>query len=157
MQSVTTDGAALTLRTAAGVIFLPHGWSKIAGDGGASAFAADMAAGDGIPPFLGHVAAWSEVVGAVLPIAGLLTRIDAILLAGTMFVAAFVIQLPDAMYSPQGAVFAVIRGIEMPLAMFAMAAALVFTGGGLLSLDHALRLGDRVVFLRRRLPTPLPE
>ena len=60
------DAAALLLRVVAGLIFLPHGWSKIAGEGGAAAFAGDMAASYGIPAFFGHVAAWSEVVGAIL-------------------------------------------------------------------------------------------
>ncbi|HEX6083469.1 MAG TPA: DoxX family protein, partial [Thermoanaerobaculia bacterium] len=84
------DVAALLLRVVAGLIFLPHGWSKVMGEGGASAFAADLAASYHIPAFLGHVAAWAELAGAILLIAGLFTRVDAFLLAATMFVAAFV-------------------------------------------------------------------
>ena len=136
------DAAALLLRVVAGLIFLPHGWSKIAGEGGAAAFAGDMAASYGIPAFFGHVAAWSEVVGAILLVAGLFTRLDALLLAATMFVAAFVVQLPDALYEvPASAIkpFVVIRGIETPLAMFAICVALVLTGAGRFSLDQLLR------------------
>lgn len=136
------DAAALLLRLVAGLIFLPHGWSKVAGDGGASAFAASMATEYGIPLLLGHLAAWGEVVGAALLIAGLFTRLDALLLAGTMFVAAFVVSLPDAMFEiPPGSIklFVALRGIELPLAMLAICVALVLLGGGRFSLDHALR------------------
>lgn len=151
MRNWTGDAAALLLRVAAGLIFIPHGWSKVAGTGGAGAFAADMAANYGIPAFLGHLAAWSELAGAGLLILGLLTRLDALLLAGTMFVAAFVVQLPDALYEvPPGAIktFVALRGIETPLAMFAICTAVFLTGPGRISLDHVLRLRDRVRFKR---------
>ena len=135
------DVAALLLRVVAGLIFLPHGWSKVMGEGGAAAFAADIAANYHIPAFLGHVAAWAELAGAVLLIAGLFTRVDAFLLAATMFVAAFVVTLPDALFeAPANAIraFVAIRGIETPLAMFAICLSLVLTGGGRFSLDHVL-------------------
>lgn len=135
------DVAALLLRVVAGLIFLPHGWSKVMGEGGASAFAADLAASYHIPAFLGHVAAWAELAGAILLIAGLFTRVDAFLLAATMFVAAFVVALPDAMFeAPANAIrpFVAIRGIETPLAMLAICLSLLLTGGGRFSLDHAL-------------------
>jgi putative oxidoreductase len=146
MTKVTTDVAALILRLAAGAIFLPHGWSKITSEGGAAGFAADMAANYGIPTFLGHLAAWSELAGAILLIAGLLTRLDALLLAGTMFVAAFIVQLPEALYEvPADAIksFVVLRAIELPLAMFAACAAMVLIGPGRVSLDALLRVEER--------------
>lgn len=146
MIPITRDAAALILRLAAGLIFLPHGWSKVAGAGGSAAFAADIAASYGIPAILGHVAAWAEVAGALLLVAGLLTRVDALLLACTMFVAAFVVQLPDALFEvPPGAIklFVAIRGIELPLAMFAICAAVLLTGPGRISLDHVLGVEER--------------
>ena len=142
MKRIAPDVAALLLRVAAALIFLPHGWAKIAGEGGSAAFAAGIAESYGIPTFLGHLAAYAEVVGAVLLLPGLLTRLDALLLAATMFVAAFVVQLPDALFEvPPNAIraFVAIRGIETPLAMFAICCALVLTGAGRFSLDHALR------------------
>lgn len=154
MSRIAGDVAALVLRLAAGLIFLPHGWSKIAGDGGATAFATDIAANYGIPAFLGYTAAWAEVVGAIFLIAGFLTRVDALLLAGTMFVAAFVVQLPDALFEVQpGAIkaFVALRGIETPLAMLAICVALVFVGPGRVSLDELLGVEERVRSgLRRR-------
>ena len=147
MSRLTSDFAALILRIAAGAIFLPHGWSKVFGEGGAAAFAADISANYGLPLFLGHLAAWTEVVGAILLVVGFLTRVDALLLSATMFVAAFVVQLPDALYEvPPGSIkfFVAMRGIELPLALLATCVSLVLTGGGRMSLDHLLGVEDRV-------------
>ena len=146
MTKVTTDVAALILRLAAGAIFIPHGWSKIAAEGGTAAFAADMTANYGIPAFLGHLAPWTELAGGILLIVGLLTRLDALLLTGTMFVAAFIVQLPEALYEvPPDAIksFVVLRAIELPLAMFAACAAIVLIGPGRVSLDALLRVEER--------------
>jgi putative oxidoreductase len=151
MRKWTTDVAALILRVAAGLIFLPHGWSKVAGEGGPAAFAADVAANYHIPSFLGYVAAYAELVGAALLIVGLLTRLDALLLAGTMFVAVFIVQLPDALYEvPPGSIklFVALHGIELPLSLLAISLALVLVGGGRFSLDALLRIEERV--LRRK-------
>jgi putative oxidoreductase len=147
MSKVAFDIAALVLRLAAGLIFIPHGWSKIAGEGGAAAFAADMAANYHIPSFLGYVAAYSELIGGILLIAGLLTRLDAFLLACTMFVATFIVQLPDALYEvPPNAIklFVALRGIETPLALFAITFALMWLGGGRISLDALLGIERRL-------------
>jgi putative oxidoreductase len=151
----TSDVAALILRLAAGLIFFPHGWSKVAGEGGAAAFAADIAANYHIPSFLGYVAAYAELVGAALLIVGLLTRLDALLLAGTMFVATFIVQLPDALYEvPPGSIklFVALRGIELPLAMLAICVAVMLMGGGKFSLD-AVITGYR----RGSVPSPRDE
>jgi putative oxidoreductase len=154
MTNFARDAAALILRLAAGLIFLPHGWSKVSGAGPA-AFAADMAANYHLPTFLGYLAAYAELVGGVLLIAGLLTRLDAILLAGTMFVATFVVQLSDALYEvPPGAIklFVALKGIELPLAMFAICMALLLSGGGRFSLDALLRTDERLRAVARRKP-----
>jgi putative oxidoreductase len=137
----TTDISLLILRVATGLIFLPHGYSKCFGSGGPSAFAADLP-GYHIPAFLGYLAAYAEFFGAILLIAGLVTRLDALLLAGTMFVAVFVVQLPDAMRDPDGAghrFAASMHVIELPLAMLAMTAAVLIMGPGRISLDALLR------------------
>jgi putative oxidoreductase len=137
----TTDASLLILRIATGAIFLPHGYSKCFGSGGPSAFAADLP-GYHIPAFLGYLAAYAEFFGAILLIAGLLTRLDALLLAGTMFVAVFVVQLPDALRDPDAAghrFAAVMRAVELPLALLAAAVALLLLGPGRWSLDALLR------------------
>ena len=138
MKKFAPDFAALILRLAVGLIFIPHGWSKIFGKEGAGAFAADIAANYHIPSFLGYLAAYSEFFGAILLILGLLTRLDAFLLAATMFVAAFIVGLPDALYEvPPGSIklFVALHGIELPLALFASCLSLLLTGGGKFALD----------------------
>jgi putative oxidoreductase len=150
MSRVTGDIAALVLRVCGGLIFLPHGWAKVAGDGGAGQFAASIAEGYRIPVFLGHVAAWAEVVGAILLIAGLFTRLNAFLLAATMAVAVFVVLLPDALYgiaADANRFFVGMTAVELPLAMLAVSVALVLLGAGRVSLDHALGLDRRVAAL----------
>ena len=131
------DTAALVLRLITGVVFIPHGYSKVFGAGGVAKFASSLPS-YGIPTVLGYVAAYSEFAGGILLILGLLTRIDALLLAGTMFVAAFVVQLPDALHDPDAAgnrVFASIRAMELPLSILAAMVALMLLGGGRWSLD----------------------
>jgi putative oxidoreductase len=139
------------LRVAAGLIFLPHGYSKVFGSG-VAAFAADMPS-YGLPIFLGYIAAYAEFFGSIALIAGLFTRIDAFLLACTMFVAAFIVQLPDALHDVQpGTVklFAILRGIELPFAMFALTAALTILGPGRFSLDGVLGIEAKIAGLFRR-------
>jgi putative oxidoreductase len=142
----TTDTSALILRIATGLIFIPHGYSKVFGSGGPSAFAADLP-GYHIPAFLGYLAAYAEFFGAILLIVGLLTRLDALLLAGTMFVAVFVVQLPDALRDPDAAghrFSGTMHTIELPLAMLAMTVGLILIGPGRISLDALLRVEQRM-------------
>jgi putative oxidoreductase len=146
MTNRNTDFAALGLRIVAGLVFLPHGYSKIFGEGGAAGFAHDMPS-YGIPVFLGYIAAYSELVGGILLIAGLLSRVDAFLLACNMFVAVALIQGPDALReAPPGAIklFVLLRGIELPLSLLALCAALVLIGPGRFSLDSVLRVEQRL-------------
>jgi putative oxidoreductase len=140
MKRWGVDAATLLLRVAAGLIFLPHGWSKVFGSGGVHAFAQDLPQYH-LPVFLGYIAAYAEMFGALLLIAGLLTRLDAFLLACTMFVATFVVQLPDAFRDPDAMghrFFASMRAIELPLALFAVTASIVLLGPGRFSLDRLL-------------------
>ena len=138
MKSWRLDLATLVLRLFCGVVFIPHGYSKVFGSGGVAGFAQTLPS-YGIPTFLGYIAAYSELIGGMLLIVGLLTRIDAALLAGTMSVAAFVVQLPDALHDPDGSgknkLFAVIRSMELPLSILAAMIALVLLGGGRWSVD----------------------
>jgi putative oxidoreductase len=147
MNKRAADFAALLLRIAMGLIFIPHGYSKVFGHGGPAAFAADLPSYH-IPAFLGYVAAYAEFFGAILLIAGLLTRVDAFLLACTMAVAVGLVQLPDAMNGMEPGAnrfFEVMKAIELPLSMFAGTVALVLIGGGRFSLDALLRIEDRLL------------
>jgi len=152
MNRWRTDTAILVLRVASGLIFIPHGVSKVFGSGGVAKFASSLPS-YGIPVALGYVAAYSELIGGCFLIIGLLTRLDALLLAGNMFVAAFVVQLPDAVRDPDAGrnkVFAAIRGMELPLSVLAAMIALLLLGGGRYSLDA-------LVFRRSAGSQPAPE
>lgn len=152
MRKLSDDVALLLLRIAAGVIFIPHGYSKVFGEGGPSAFASDLP-GFGFPAFVGYIVAYAEMFGALLLIAGLLTRLDAFLLACTMAGAAFVVKLPDALFEvPPGGnkMLAAVRGLELELALLAICVALVITGAGRFSLDAMLGIDARAAGLLRR-------
>ena len=154
MKKWTIDAAALLLRVAAGLIFIPHGFSKVFGAGGPAAFAHDMPS-FGIPAFFGYAAAYSEFFCALLLIVGLLTRLDAFLLTCTMFVAVFVVQLPDALKDPDAAgnrLFAVLHGIELPLALFAITAGILMIGPGRFSLDSLFGIEEKIGARLRRRP-----
>lgn len=152
MRQITSDVAALVLRVVAGLIFIPHGWTKVLGEGGPAAFASGLP-GYGIPAVLGYVAAYAELVGGAFLILGFLTRLDAFLLACTMGVAAFVVKLPDALYEVQAGqikFFAAMRGMETELALLAMTIALLIMGAGRISLDAVMRVDECVAALFRR-------
>jgi putative oxidoreductase len=138
MRKWTLDAAAFVLRIAVGLIFIPHGWSKVFGASGVAGFAQDLPSYH-LPVFLGYAAAYSELLGGLLLIPGILTRIDAFLLGCTMFVAAFVVQFPDALNDPDNAgkakFFSIMRAIELPLALLAGCVALVLIGAGAWSVD----------------------
>ncbi len=157
MQKRTADIGLLILRVISGAIFLPHGYSKVFGSGGVAAFAHDMP-GLGLPAILGYAAAYSEFFGAILLMIGLLSRLDAFLLACTMFVAVALVQLPDALHEAQPGslrLFAVIRGVETPLSLLGATLALTLLGPGRFSLDHALRIEEKTFSLVRRTPRPV--
>lgn len=147
MKPSARDVSALILRIALGIIFIPHGFAKVFGAAGPAAFAADMPQ-YGIPAWLGYIAAYAEIFGAALLIPGLLTRLNAFLLACIMVVAMVVIHGPEVMMAEGEGLARVmtrVKVIEFPLALFAIAVSLVLLGAGRISLDHVFRIEDRVV------------
>ena len=117
---------ALVLRLVLGVIMVRHGYDKIIPTGALYNFA-HMVTRLHLPIWLGYVAAFTEFFGGILLIIGLLTRLAALMTAVDMAVAIFKIHLHGGIMGP--------NSFALPLALFAIALMLVFTGCGMLGLD----------------------
>ena len=126
---------ALVMRLVLGAIFVAHGYGKIIPRGALYNFT-HYVAHLGMPPWLGYVAAFTEFFGGILLILGLVTRVAAF--AGTidMAVAIVKVHLHGGLTGHGGQ-----PGFEFPLALFALALMLVFTGAGTLALDDLFGRG----------------
>ncbi|AXC13406.1 Membrane protein, distant similarity to thiosulfate:quinone oxidoreductase DoxD [Acidisarcina polymorpha] len=126
---------ALVLRLVLGVIMVAHGYTKIIPKGALYSFTQNVAH-LGMPMWLGYVAAFTEFFGGMLLILGLLTRLAALGAAIDMGVAIVKVHLHGGLTGHGNA-----PGFEYPLALFAIALMVVFTGGGLLAIDQAIGRG----------------
>jgi putative oxidoreductase len=130
----------IPLRLALAAVFVAHGAQKVLGvwEGpGFSKFISIPPPYDFMKPawlWMG-AAALSELIGGVLLLLGLLTRIGAFFLACIMLVAVVGVHWP--------AFFLSNKGIEYPLSLLAMSLALLISGGGIASIDLALSGGGR--------------
>jgi len=117
---------ALLLRLVLGIIMVRHGYDKIIPSGALYNFT-HMVTHLHLPLWLGYVAAFTEFFGGMLLIVGLLTRVAALMTAGDMAVAVIKVHLHGGIIGP--------NSFALPLALFAIALMLVFTGCGLFGLD----------------------
>lgn len=118
--------ALLILRVALGVIFLYHGHPKLFGNTREAMQWFDRI---GFPGYLAFAAGIIEYFGGWLLIAGLFTRIAALLLAGEMAVAMW--KVHRILLEPMA-----VHNYEFPLALAAGAFALAVLGAGPISLDR---------------------
>ena len=125
--------ALLALRLALGIIMIAHGAQKVFG--GMPRFM-DMLQHLGILPVLGYLTAAAEFGGGILLIVGLLTRLAALSIVIDMAVAIDKVHWKNGLLSSGGKV-----GYEFPMACGIIAFALIFLGGGPISLDHAFFRG----------------
>lgn len=126
---------SLALRLSAGTIFVAHGAQKLFGSFGGNGLegTGQWMASIGLEPgYLMALAAGSaEFFGGIALLLGLLTRPAALMLALTMLVAIMTVHLPNGLFMDNG-------GYEFGLALLGISVALVFNGGGKLSLDRKL-------------------
>ncbi len=128
------DVGLLLIRLLPGVVFVFHGSQKVFGafgGGGMEGFTGFLASMNVPAPALNAwAAALTELVGGAALIVGLATRIVGVPLTVTMLVASFMVH--------GGAFSAQDNGMEYPLTLAFIAAGLVFTGAGRISVDALL-------------------
>jgi putative oxidoreductase len=125
--------ALLVMRLSLGAIMTSHGYHKVFG--GLHNFS-HMVGGMGLPVWLGYVAAFTELLGGLLILAGFFTRLAAFAVCAELVVAIWKVHLHNGlMGSPDR------PGYEFPLAVATLAFTLIFFGAGPIAFDHVLRGG----------------
>ena len=139
-----TGIALLILRVSLGVIFIVHGWMKAnpSGPMGGARGYGQMLGQMGMPGtfglVVGYVHAWGEVIGGIMLIPGLLTRLGAVPFAIVMLLAIFMAKIPQG--TPFMAGEGQGTGWEFDFINLATLLALLIMGSGSISLDRLLGL-----------------
>ncbi len=134
---VATDNnfASLALRIPTGIIFMAHGAQKLFGSFGGYGLegTGQWMASIGLEPgYLMALGAGSaEFFGGLALLLGLLVRPAAAVLAFTMLVAIFTVHISNGLFMSN-------NGYEFGLALLTISVALVFSGGGAVSLDQVM-------------------
>ena len=121
------DTALLILRLVLGLLILLHGISKLPPP--PPAFIADVLARDNLPAALGYAVYLGEIVGPILIIIGVWTRLGAILIAINMIVAVLLAHTGQLFSLGNAGGYA----LELQAMYLFVALALAFTGAGRLS------------------------
>lgn len=114
--------ALLVLRLVLGAIMVTHGYSKIFGG---MSHHAQLVHSIGLPGWLAYLSAGAEFFGGLMVLLGAATRIGALLILINMLVAIWKVHLQQGMRG----------GLEFPLSVAAIAVALIFFGGGAISIE----------------------
>lgn len=118
--------ALLVLRLVLGAIMIGHGYGKVFGG---FSHVQGMVTHIGFPAFMAYPLATTEFLGGILMIAGVLTRCVAFAMLVDMSVAMWKVHWKNG-FLGEG-------GYQFPLAVAAIAFALIFFGAGPISLDAA--------------------
>lgn len=132
--ATSTSWGLLVLRIALGVIFTAHGAQKLFEYTIAGTVESFGSMGAPLPEITAPVVAVLEFAGGILLIAGLFTRLVAILLAVDMVVAIALVHASAGFWVGEG-------GYEFVALLGAAALGLALAGAGRLSLDGALLRG----------------
>jgi putative oxidoreductase len=117
--------ALLIMRLALGAIMFVHGYHKVFGG---LHHHADLVAGLGLPRWSAYLSAFAEFFGGLLVLLGLFTRVAAFAICIDLSVAIAKVHFHNGLTGN--------GGYEFPLALAALAFALVFFGGGPIAFDH---------------------
>lgn len=141
--STSSSWVPLPLRLVMAAVFMAHGAGKVLGTFGGPGLRAFTTGPEAQTPFpfmrpawlwLG-AAAFSELLGGLLLLLGLLTRVGAFLLFCTMLTAVVGVHWKGGFFAP--------GGIEYPVTLLAISLALLISGGGAASIDRRLSSGRR--------------
>ncbi|HEV2691163.1 MAG TPA: DoxX family protein [Bryobacteraceae bacterium] len=122
--------ALLVLRVVLGVVMIGHGYPKVFGG---LSHHVQMVSGLGLPGWLAYLSAVAELFGGIAVIAGLLTRLAAFTILIDMGVAIWKVHWKNGLLGN--------GGYQFPLALAAIAFALIFFGAGPIALDSIRRGG----------------
>jgi putative oxidoreductase len=125
--------ALLVLRIVLGVIMIGHGYSKVFGG---LSHHVQFVSSLGLPGWLAYVSAVTEFFGGIPVITGLLTRCVSLAILIDLGVAIAKVHWKNGLLGN--------GGYQFPLALAAIAFALVFLGGGPMAFDSIRKGGGRV-------------
>jgi putative oxidoreductase len=117
---------ALFLRLVLGGSIALYGYRKVVPHGALTRHV-HIVAGTGLPYWLGYVSAFTELIGGILLILGLCTRLAAALVAINMFFAFFLVSMHHGLGS-----------FDYTLGFAAIAVMLLFYGPGALAVDRKI-------------------
>ena len=128
--------APLAVRAIVGIIMFGHGLQKLTG--GPANFGQNVLGGLGfpLPVLMGYVVTFAELLGGILLIVGLLSRLAALILTINLVVAILLVKVNLGLISSQGSP----PGAELDLALISGLLVILLAGPGKLSLDYALGL-----------------
>jgi putative oxidoreductase len=139
LMGTTNDVSFTILRVVLGVVFFAHGAQRTLGWFGGVGFhgAMEDLAHTGMPAPIAFLIICAQFFGGLGLVAGLLTRIASLGIAGLMVGAIFMVHMPYGFFmnwtgTQRG------EGIEYHLLALAMAAALLVRGAGAFSMDRSL-------------------
>ena len=126
------DAAQMGMRTAIGVIFIVHGFTKF-GNPGFGGWISSM----GIPTEMQIPIALAEFIPGILLIIGVLTRISASLISIVMLGAIFLVKGASSLTGE--------HGYELDLILLAACLVVIVAGPGRVSLSYVLKKVPRVL------------
>jgi putative oxidoreductase len=142
IMSTSASWATIPLRLALAAVFFAHGAGKVFGSFGGPGFKAFINHGPAPFAFMKPASLWwaaaaiSELLGSILILLGLLTRVGVFLIACTMITAIIAVHWPNGFFASK-------NGYEFAMVLLAMALALLISGGGMASIDRAVTGGRR--------------
>jgi len=113
------------MRLALGVVIVVHGYQKVFGG---LQHHAQFVASLGLPAWTAYLSSFTEFFGGLMLLIGLFTRLAAFAVCINLSVAIAKVHLHNGLIGN--------GGYEFPLALAALAFALIFFGGGAIALDH---------------------